>query len=260
MMFNKLDKSKTKLDSFRPISPEIMEIIDKKFKIDWTYNSNAIEGNTFSKQETAFFLQYGLTSKGKTLKEYLEIQNHAQAIDWLKGIIKRNRPITESLIKELHALLLKGIDFIWVGPPDERIEKKITPGKYKSRPNHVITLDGEIHKYCEPLKVPDEMEKLINFINNSRLHPIEIAAQAHYKLVAIHPFADANGRLARLLMNLLLMKEGFVPVIIRNEEREDYYKALMRADNGILTDFINLIMVEEERSLKIIIEICESAL
>ncbi len=257
MLYNKLDDLKNKLDRLRPIPPEIMEMVDKKFIIDWTYNSNAIEGNTLSKQETTFFLEYGLTSKGKTLKDYLEAQNHVEAIRWLKDIIKRKRPISESLIKELHSLLLKGIDYIWVGPPGERIQRELLPGKYKDKPNHVITMDGEIHRYCEPLKVPDEMERLVNFINHSDLHPVELAARAHYKLVAIHPFVDGNGRLARLLMNLLLMKKGFVPVIIKNEAREAYYKALMEADRGDLICFINLIAQEEERSLEMIIKYAE---
>lgn len=258
--FNELDNLKQKLDSFRPIPHEVMELIDKKFKIEWTYNSNAIEGNTLSKQETSFFIQHGLTSKGKTLKDYLETQNHAEAIEWLKNIIKQNRDITEGLIKDLHALLLRGIDYIWVGPQENRTKKNITPGKYKTKPNHVITVDGDIHKYCEPLLVPDEMEELIDFINNSSLHPVETAARAHYRLVAIHPFADGNGRLARLLMNLILMKEGFVPVVIKNEEREEYYRTLMKADKGDLIDFIEMIKTEEKRSLLIMIEICRENL
>src|SRR5690625_5742071 len=100
-----------------------------------------------SLQETAFFLQEGLTSKGKTLQEYLETENHAEAIEFLKDVVKNNRPITESLIKELHALLLKSIDYIWVGPRENRNQKRIYPGKYKTKPNHVITMDGTIHHY-----------------------------------------------------------------------------------------------------------------
>ncbi len=109
MNFNEIEKLKDKLNSCRPLSPNQMEIIERKLKIEWTYNSNAIEGNTLTMQETSFFLQHGLTSKGKTLKEYLEAQNHADAIDFIKDIIKDNRKITEGLIKEIHALLLKGI-------------------------------------------------------------------------------------------------------------------------------------------------------
>lgn len=257
MIFEDIDKLKCRLDSLRPIHPEIMEIIDKKFKIDWTYNSNAIEGSSLSLQETSFFLQYGLTSKGKPLKDYLEAQNHAEAIDWLRDIIKEKKPITEGLIKELHALLFKGIDYIWVGPPDIRVKKKISPGKYKTEPNYVITLEGEIHYYCEPIRVPEEMEKLVKMINNSLYHPVELSARAHYKLVAIHPFDDGNGRVARLLMNLILMKYGYVPVVIKQENREDYYKALMKADAGEMDDFIQLVAAEERNSLRLILEIIE---
>ncbi|MBM7856178.1 Fic family protein [Desulfohalotomaculum tongense] len=257
MIFERIDKLKMELDSLRPLPPELMEVIDEKFKIDWTYNSNAIEGNTLTLQETAFFLQHGLTSKGKTLKEYLEAQNHAEAIDWLKEIIKQDRPITEGVIKELHALLLKGIDFIWVGPRENRAKKSITPGKYKTQPNHVVTLDGKIHKYCEPLKVPEEMERFVEFINKSDLHPVELAARAHHKFVAIHPFDDGNGRVARLLMNLILMRNGYLPVVIKNELREEYYRALMKADEGDEADFINLIAREEENSLQMVVNVAK---
>lgn len=255
MDFYEIDQLKNELDKFRPLSPELMEAIDKKFKIEWTYNSNAIEGNTLTLQETSFFLQHGLTSKGKPLKDYMEVQNHAEAIDWLKEIIKDNRPITEGLIKELHALLLRGIDHIWVGPPENRVKKNITPGKYKTEPNHVVTLEGDIHYYCDPIRVPEEMERLVEMINKSDFHPVELSARAHYGLVAVHPFDDGNGRVARLLMNLILMKKGFLPVVIKNEKREDYYTALMKADKGDIEDFIRLVAQEEKISLQTVIDV-----
>jgi Fic family protein len=252
MNFKEIDELKAELDSYRPLSPELMEIVDQKFKIEWTYNSNAIEGNTLTLQETSFFLQHGLTSKGKTLKEYLEVQNHADAIEFIQDIIKDKRNITEGLIKELHALLLKGIDFIMAGPNGSKTKKYIKPGTYKAEPNHVVTMSGEIHKYCEPIRVPEEMEKLINFINNSKKHPVEVSAIAHHQFVAIHPFDDGNGRVGRILMNLILMKSGFLPVVIKNENREDYYRAIMEADTGNLRGFINLVASEEKNSLQLI--------
>ncbi|MGF7184920.1 Fic family protein [Desulfitispora alkaliphila] len=255
MVFEEIDKLKNEIDCHRPLSPEIMEIVDQKYKIEWTYNSNAIEGNTLTLQETAFFLQHGLTSKGKTLKEYLEVQNHSDAIDFIKDIVKDNREITEGLIKEIHALLLKGIDFVMVGPSDNKVKKKINPGRYKTEPNHVITMNGEIHKYCDPVKVPGEMKNLVQFINTSEKHPIEIAAIAHHQFVAIHPFDDGNGRVARILMNIILMKHGFLPVVIKNENREDYYRALMEADRGDLSKFISLIAIEEKNSLELMLNI-----
>ena len=255
MNFEKLDNLKKELDSFRPLSPDIMEVITEKFIIDWTYNSNAIEGNTLTLPETVFFLQHGLTSKGKTLKDYLEAQNHAEAITWLDDIIKQDRPVTESLIKELHALLLHGISYIWIGPKGNKIKKDINPGQYKKQPNHVITMNGNIHRYCEPLRVPEEMERLVEFINNSSFHPVELASWVHHKFVAIHPFDDGNGRVARLLMNLILMRNGYLPAIIKNERKEQYYKALMEADKGNMKDFVALIAREEENSLKLVVNV-----
>jgi Fic family protein len=256
----RLTQLKKKVDQFRPIPPEVMETIDQKFKIEWTYNSNAIEGNTMTLQETVFFLQEGLTSKGKTLKDYLEAQNHVEAIDYLKDIVRQNRPISESLIKELNALLLKGIDTVWIGPQNHRIQKQIHPGKYKTQPNHVITLDGEVHHYCDPIRVPFEMEKLVRLIvdNEETLHPVELAAKAHHRFVAIHPFDDGNGRAARLLMNLILIRAGYPPVVIKNEAREKYYQALMEADQGDDSKIIHLVQEEAKNSLELMLDILEN--
>lgn len=255
--YQELNRLKAELDRLRPLSPELMEAIDERIKIEWTYNSNAIEGNTLSLQETSFFLQHGLTSKGKTLLEYLEAQNHAEAIDWLGDMIRQKRPVTEGLIKEFHALLLRGIEHVWVGSCGQKIKKKLTPGQYKLQPNHVITIEGKIHRYCEPIKVPEEMARLVEYINTSDQHPVEVAARAHYRLLAIHPFDDGNGRVARLLMNLLLMRKGFLPVVIKNEKREEYYRALMEADAGELEPFLKLIRQEAENSLKMVLDLVE---
>ena len=255
VQFDDLTKLKNKLDKCGPLSSETTESLDMKFKIDWTYNSNAIEGNTMSLQETAFFLQEGLTSKGKTLKDYLETQNHAEAIEVLKEIVKNERRISESLIKELHALLLMSIDHIWIGPQGDR-KKRIHPGKYKTQPNHVITVDVTIHHYCDPVRVPEEMEKLIDFINRNpeKCHPVELAAKVHYRLVSIHPFDDGNGRVSRLIMNLIVMKAGYPPVIIKNEKREDYYLALRKADKGDLDNLLSLFHDEMKNSLDIMLD------
>lgn len=255
--FKELTVLKDQLDKYRPLPPEIVEVLDKKFKIDWTYHSNAIEGNTLSLQETTFFLQEGLTSKGKTLKEYLETENHAEAIEFLRGVVRDNRIITESLIKELHALLLKSIDYIWIGPRDNRVKKRIYPGTYKTQPNHVITIDGSIHYYTDPVHVPEEMEKLTSFMNQNKegYHPVELAAIVHHRLVAIHPFDDGNGRVARLLMNLILMRAGYPPIVIKNETREDYYVSLFKADHQEFADLFALFHKEMKNSLQMMLEV-----
>jgi Fic family protein len=114
-------------------------------------------------------------------------------------------------------------------------------------------LEGQTHYYCEPLRVPEEMERLLEMINTAGYHPVELSARVHHRLVAIHPFDDGNGRVSRLLMNLILLKNGYLPVIIRQEKREDYYRALMKADKGDMRDFIQLIAQEEKRSLQTVI-------
>ena len=255
-----LTKLKERLDALRPIPPEKMEAIDEKLTIEWTYNSNAIEGNTLSLEETAFFLKRGLTVQGKSLVEHLEARNHVEAIEFLKDVVEKKRPLTEGLIKELHALLMRGIDWMWIGPPEQRVRKPTRSGQYKSEPNHVVRLDGKIHYYCEPVKVPDEMERLLKFYeeNKSLRHPVELAAQMHYGLVAIHPFADGNGRVARLLMNLILMQNSYPPAVIRNEKRQDYYQALMTADEGDLSALVALVAGEVERTIRMMVEIAEN--
>jgi Fic family protein len=236
-----------------------MEAIDEKLTIEWTYNSNAIEGNTLSLEETAFFLKQGLTIQGKSMVEHLEAQNHAEAISFLKDVIQSPRQLTEGLIKELHALLMRGIEWMWIGPPEQRVRKPTQPGQYKIEPNHVVRLNGKIHSYCEPIQVPEEMERLLKFYeeSKSRRHPIELAAEMHYGLVQIHPFADGNGRVARLLMNLVLMQSSYPPAVMRNEKRQEYYQALMAADEGNLSGFVALVAAEVERTIRMMIEILE---
>jgi prophage maintenance system killer protein len=145
-------------------------------------------------------------------------------------------------------------------PTDRRVRRATRPGQYKLEPNHVIRLDGTIHYYVDPLKVTDEMEKLLQYYNESRqrLHPVELAAQIHYGFVVVHPFVDGNGRVARLLMNLVLLQSDYPPAIIRNEAREDYYRALMTADEGDMSPFIDLVAQEVQRAFDVIFDVTGS--
>lgn len=232
-IIQKVEQIQAKINSYKPFSKEILGLWQEKLRIDWTYNSNAIEGNTLTYGETAFFLREGLTSEGKPLKDYLEAKNHAEAIDYLLDIIKGHREITESFIKELHALLLKDIHFTYAkgGDNGQLVKKPLNAGKYKMLPNHVLTISGKIHKYADPIHVKDEMEKLLKWFNREKtVSVIEKACIFHYKFVAIHPFDDGNGRMARLLMNLILMKAGYPPCIIKNVNRRKYLESLEMID------------------------------
>lgn len=236
----------------QPLGGDERAALYEKLRLEWTYNSNAIEGNSLTLGETAFYLREGLTSEGKPLIDYLEAKNHAEAIDWLFEIVKQKRPITEGFIKDLNALLHKGItERPARGADGIMIMRKISPGEYKKQPNHVLTISGEIHYYVEPIKVPEEMEKLVREIQEQegRMHPVELAALAHHEFTRIHPFDDCNGRAARILLNLILMRAGFPSVVIKVEERRRYLEALEEADRGDREPFYLFITEHVKKSL-----------
>lgn len=234
---------KERIDRHRPIAPDIMKTIAQKFREEWTYHTNGIEGNTMTLQETSFFLREGLTAKGKTLREHFEVINHGEAIDYLQDSIS-DRVLSLRLIKDLHAMLFEGVKSWSPG-------LEISPGAYKTQDNHVLTPSGEIHYYTPAVQVPLEMEKLMEWFIASQLtiHPIQLASDFHHRFVAIHPFQDGNGRVGRLCMNFILMKAGYPPAIIRKEDRLDYYVALGLADKGKLEPFFELIKSEVKQSL-----------
>ncbi len=256
----KIDDLQAKIDTFRPFSKELLALWQERLRIDWTYNSNAIEGNTLTYGETAFFLREGLTSEGKPLKDYVEAKNHAEAIDYLQEVVKSKRTLTEGFIKELHGLLLRDVDHtIAKGADGKLIHKPLSAGKYKVRPNHVLTLSGTIHKYAEPIKVLDEMQNLLKWLKESKkLHPVELAALFHYRFVCIHPFDDGNGRMSRLLMNLLLMQAGYPPCVVRNSKRREYLQSLEHADSTGSTDaFVRLLageLIQTEETMLMVLQ------
>jgi len=236
----------------RPLSDEERTARYEELRIKWTYNSNAIEGNSLTLGETAFYLREGLTSEGKPLIDYLEARNHAEAIDWLRTIAKKDKSITEGVIKDLNALLHKGItERPAMSADGKQVMRQIHPGAYKIQSNHVITLSGEIHYYVDPLQVAGEMEKLVRTFaeEEGNTHPVELAALVHYEITRIHPFDDCNGRGARLLMNLILMHFDFPPVVIKMEERRRYLETLEAADKGDREPFYNLIAEHVKEAL-----------
>lgn len=243
MKFEEITALKEQIDRNRPIASDIMKTIAQKFREEWTYHTNGIEGNTMTLQETSFFLREGLTAKGKTLREHFEVQNHGEAIDYLQDAI-RERELSEALIKDFHAMLFNGVKS-WSPVLN------IIPGAYKSQDNHVLTPSGEIHHYTPAIQVPFEMEKLLEWYVSAKsvVHPIQLAAEFHHRFVAIHPFQDGNGRVGRLCMNFILMQAGYPPAIIRKEDRLDYYLALEQADKGNLKSLVTFIEEEVMRSL-----------
>lgn len=246
-LFNLALSLNDKINSLKNNDESLWGIIAQKLKIDWTYNSNSIEGSTLTLGETLFFLKEGLTVEGKPFKDFLDAKNHAEAIDYLYEIISNNREISESVIKEINALLLSGVTYtIAQNSQGDQVKKKLTAGEYKKQPNHVLQADGGIHRYVDPLAVKDQMEELVSWINDSmnKINPLYIASVGHYNLVRIHPFDDGNGRGARIFMNLILIKSGFFPAVIRTEKKRFYLEALSEADKGDLMPFVRFITSE----------------
>ena len=225
--FDEVDSLKKELDSKRPIPKETLKSLRESINLEWTYNSNGIEGNTLTLRETQVVLE-GITVGGKSIKEHLEAINHEKAILFLDDLVKDNEPISEWNIKNIHQLILKDID-------------NENAGRFRKEN---VTIKGATHIPPDYLKVPELMEKLILTYNTwSEYHPIIQAALLHGELVKIHPFVDGNGRTSRLLMNLVLMNNGYNPVIIKKESRLKYYEALDKAHTtGNYTDFVKLVV------------------
>lgn len=246
-LLEQADTLHQRLQAAKAQHPELWTTILSKLRVDWTYHTNTLEGSTLSRGETHFFLTEGLTVEGKPFKDFIDAKNHAEAIDFLHEIISDKRPLSEGLIKEINALLLSGVTYTdAVNDLGQRVKKKAHPGEYKKQPNHVIQADGSIHWYVEPMQVSTQMAELINWINTNenKYHPIIIAAILHYNLVRIHAFDDGNGRGARILMNLILMKKGYFPAVIHTERKRFYLQALQSADEGDIVPFIRFIAEE----------------
>ena len=238
--FNEVDEKLAKLNSKRPLSKETIKTLQDAINLEWTYNSNGIEGNTLTLKETKVVLE-GITIGGKSVREDLEAVNHENAIEYLEELVKDQSEISEWNIKGLHQLILKGID-------------DANAGKYR---NNNVIISGAKHRPPEYVKVPELMEKLIiNYEDWNGYHPIIRAALLHGELVKIHPFIDGNGRLSRLMMNMDLIKSGYVPVIIKKENRIKYYEVLDKAHTtGNYTDFVKLVTEAENKMLDRYLEV-----
>ena len=257
MLLQEVDELKNRIDSKRPFHHDIWETIQKKLKIDWTYDSNAIEGSTLTRGETAFFLQEGLTVEGKPLKDFLDARNHAEAIDFLYQVVNSERTSSEGVIKEMNALLLLGVKHTSARDQfGNQTQKPVAAGHYKQLPNHVLQADGAIHYYTDPLQVAGEMQQLCEWVllNINIRHPVIVSSIGHYNMVRIHPFDDGNGRGARILMNLILIKKGYPPAVIKMEQRRAYLESLATADQGDLSLFVELVAKALSQTQETILE------
>ncbi|MEM6963888.1 MAG: Fic family protein [Bacteroidota bacterium] len=255
-IIKEIDALKSQVDLLRPFDRETENRILQKFRLDWNYHSNAIEGNPYTYGETVAFIMHGITAKGKKLKDHLDIKGHDETVQYILDLVKADRVFAENDIRELHKMILKEpYDVDAVSPSGQFVKKRIKLGEYKNTPNHVKTATGEMHYYATPEETPAKMTDLMNWLNlvlqEEAIHPLIVASLFHHKFVAIHPFDDGNGRLGRILMNFILMKKGFSPIVVRQNDRENYYAVLSQADVGESLPLVEYLGVELEKSLDI---------
>ena len=241
-----IDSLKSRLDKIRPLDSAQLKKINEAIFLEYTYDSNRIEGNTLSLQETALVVQKGITISGKNLTEHLEAINHYEAVEYIQKIVAEKIELSDRILKDIHALVLRSID-------------KDNAGKYR---NVNVKIAGSRFMPADSVKVIDEMENYFKWYseNKDKLHPVILSAEMHERLVTIHPFIDGNGRTARLVMNLVLLQNGFTiaNIIGSNENRLKYYNALEKCQvENICEDFHVLVAETVENSLHEYLKIAE---
>ena len=234
VLLKEVDVQKEQLSALRPLPEEALKKIQDALDIEYTYESNRIEGNTLTLQETALVVNEGVTISGKSMREHLEAINHAEAISYIKDIAKQDIEISERTIKEIHALILHGID-------------RENAGRYRTVP---VMISGSTHMPPQPYLIEKQMEDFIlrfKQMEAEKVHPVLIAAYLHDELVRIHPFID-NGRTSRLLMNLYLLRHGYVIITLKgsNDAKVNYYKALEMSHTEQLPEDFQKLVIEAE--------------
>lgn len=247
-MFNRIEELKSNLNVYRPLTSEEVRRLREEFLIDFTYNSNAIEGNTLTLQETALILKEGITIDKKPLKEHLEAVGHKDAFYYIEELVKDKIGISENVIKDIHTLVL-------MDKPQHR-------GIYRRIP---VTILGAVHEPPQPYLVPVLMEQLFHEYEQEMKdkHIIEKVSLFHLKFEGIHPFIDGNGRTGRLILNLELMKEGYPPINIKFQDRRKYYDCfsdyhLNNGDPNMLTTMVANYVEEELEKYISVLEIANS--
>jgi len=233
----RIQEKKHQLDALRPLPAAALQNIKNSLTLEWTYNSNSIEGNTLTLQETKMVIEDGLTIRGKSLREHFEAVNHQEAIEFVEELVTKSYVLTAADILSVQGLVL------------QKIEKEFA-GRYR---NSGVRISGANFAPPNALKVDALMEELIHWVNDET-GPLDIVIKAaifHHRFVWIHPFFDGNGRTVRLMFNLLLMKAGFPPAIILKNDRKKYYDALNQANKGDYGKLLLLVLQALERSLDI---------
>lgn len=248
------------LEELLPMEIEYRQRLDKKLRLEFNYNSNHMEGNTLTYGETELLLIFDRTTGNHELREYEEMKGHDVAYEIIKGLaVDNERPLTETVIKNLHSLLL--VRPFWkeaITPDGQHTQREIKVGNYKEHPNSVRLPNGQIFHYTSPAETPMKMGELMEWLRDEQekkeLHPVVLATLLHYNFVRIHPFDDGNGRLSRLLMNYILFKNNLPPVVIKSADKKEYLRVLGEADAGNLLPLIEYVSQQLIWSLNLSID------
>lgn len=246
-LIQKINNLSIELNALLPMNKDFQQKLDEKFRLEFSYNSNHIESNTLTYLETKLLLLKDIAEgENHTFREFEEMKAHDAAYVLIQNWAKEERLITEVEIKQLNKIIL--VKNYWNDaqtPDGKATRREIQVGEYKQFPNSVRLQNGELFEYASPIDTPIKMNELIQWLNDeikkNNLHPIELAALLHYKFVCIHPFDDGNGRISRLLMNYVLLKNNFPPVIIKSKDKKNYLLALNKADAGDEQAFVKYI-------------------
>ncbi len=206
-ILNQIDLKKAELESRRPLTEGELERLKEEFMVEYTYNSNAIEGNTLTLKETDLVLR-GLTIDRKPLKDHIEAVGHREAFEYICELVKERAPLTEKIIKDIHFLVLA--------------DKQDDRGVYRRIPVKIV---GAHHEPVQPYLISPKIEQLLSDYAASEEHLVTKLARFHLDFEGIHPFIDGNGRTGRLIVNLELMKGGYPPIDIKFTDRRVYYNA-----------------------------------
>ncbi len=255
--FDRLTLLKNEWNALQPLKSEQETKLWRKLRLEWNYHSNHIEGNTLTYGETELLLLHDRTTGNHTHREYLEMKAHDVGIEHVRSLAAdTTRLVTESDVRDLNRIILK--ESFW--KPAETADgqptrKEIIPGQYKTSPNNVRTATGEIFFFASVEDTAPKMQALMQWIVKELtipiLHPVAFAAKLHHDFVLIHPFDDGNGRVARLLVNYVLLRSGYLPIIVRAEDKVNYLMALQLADAGNLIPLTEYLFNLAEWSLNI---------
>lgn len=244
-MINQLNKLIAAYRELQPLSEDCQKKLDKKFRLEFNYNSNHLEGNTLTYGETKLLLLFDQTKGNHELRELEEMKGHDVALIKIKEeAADTERPLTEQFIKELNEIIL--VRPFWkeaITADGQSTRRQIKVGEYKAYPNSVVQSNGEIFEYASPQDTPIQMAELVQWYNTEAVKgessAIELAALLHYRYIRIHPFDDGNGRVARLLVNYVLYRNDLPPVIIKTDDKKNYLRVLQQADAGDLQAFVD---------------------